>query len=103
MWPIAILEAVSDSVRTSADITKTLDILLWPAPLSLILPLLPKDLARFLDFTQYFALFAAPFALAGLADLDNDGRICRQASAALVFEAEPAFLIGDSLERSGNR
>ena len=66
VWPIAILEAVSDSVRTSADIAKTLDILLWPAPLSLILPLLPKDLARFLDFTQYFALFAAPFALAWL-------------------------------------
>lgn len=55
------------------------------------------------DGTAQALLGAAPFALAGLADLDNDGRICRQASAALVFEAEPAFLIGDSLERSGNR
>lgn len=55
------------------------------------------------DGTAQALLSAAPFALSALADFDNDGRVCRQASAALVFEAEPAFLIGDSLERSENR
>jgi hypothetical protein len=37
----------------------------------------------------------APLLIRGIADLAFDGDRCSQASAALLFEAEPAYLLGD--------
>lgn len=37
----------------------------------------------------------APLLIRGIADLAFDGERCSQASAALLFEAEPAYLLGD--------
>jgi hypothetical protein len=55
------------------------------------------------DGTAQTILVIAPRAIGGLADLEFDGDRCTQASAALVFEAEPAYLIGDSLEKNRSR
>lgn len=41
-------------------------------------------------------LNVAPIVIKGLADLGFDGGQCTQASASLVFEAEPAYLLGDA-------
>jgi hypothetical protein len=55
------------------------------------------------DGTAQTLVTVAPLALRGLADLAFDGERCPYASTALVFEAEKAFLIGDSLDRTNNR
>lgn len=55
------------------------------------------------DGTAKALVSVAPFALSALADLAYDGERCTQASAALVFEAEKAFLIGDGIDRTTNR
>lgn len=47
------------------------------------------------DGTAQLLVGVAPLALMGLADLGFDGVRCAEASTALGFEAEPAFLLGD--------
>lgn len=55
------------------------------------------------DGTAQSLVNITPILLRNIADLDNTGERCAQASAALVFEAEKAFLVGDSLTRTNDR